>query len=184
MNINKRLIYSLRCPFTCDVHYVGKTINGMTRPMSHMTRTDEHKVTEWVDELKRLGHAPEVKVLEYVPNEVDMDGRERYWIQYYMNKGNLLLNINLVTPLLISTDLGQMLSEYHDSLDVLKIANFIKERRRQVNLDQPTFAKKCGIALTVLRKLEQGKTNMSYGAVLHVLKMFGCTLDVVRIRPV
>jgi hypothetical protein len=37
-NRGKRLIYSLRCPFTDDVHYVGKTTAGMVRPLKHLTK--------------------------------------------------------------------------------------------------------------------------------------------------
>lgn len=56
---------------------------------------------------------------------------------------------------------------------VKKLATFVKERRKEVHLTQEEFAERAGIALTVLRKIEQGKTNMNVNKVNLVLRMFG-----------
>ena len=53
------------------------------------------------------------------------------------------------------------------------IAEFVKERRKEVNLTQEEFAERAGVALTVVRKIEQGKTNMNMDKVNLVLSMFG-----------
>ena len=53
---------------------------------------------------------------------------------------------------------------------------FLKEKRKEANLTQEEFALKAGIALTVIRKIEQGKENLNLEKVNHVLKMFGHTL--------
>lgn len=53
------------------------------------------------------------------------------------------------------------------------LAEFVKERRKEVNLTQEEFADKTGVALTVLRKIEQGKTNLNMDKVNLVLSMFG-----------
>ncbi|WP_339920772.1 helix-turn-helix domain-containing protein [uncultured Flavobacterium sp.] len=37
------------------------------------------------------------------------------------------------------------------------IADFVKEKRNEVNLTQEAFPKLAGVALTVVRKIEQGK---------------------------
>ena len=37
------------------------------------------------------------------------------------------------------------------------LAQFVKERRKEVNLTQEEFAERTGVALTVIRKIEQGK---------------------------
>lgn len=42
-----------------------------------------------------------------------------------------------------------------------------------MNLTQEEFAERTGVALTVIRKIEQGKTNMNLDKVNLVLKMFG-----------
>ncbi len=56
---------------------------------------------------------------------------------------------------------------------VKSLADFVKERRRGVNLTQEEFAERAGVALTVVRKIEQGKTNLNMDKVNLVLRMFG-----------
>ncbi|QCK16533.1 type II toxin-antitoxin system Y4mF family antitoxin [Mangrovivirga cuniculi] len=53
------------------------------------------------------------------------------------------------------------------------LAKFVKERRKEVNLTQEEFAERAGVALTVIRKIEQGKTNLNLDKVNLVLQMFG-----------
>ena len=54
-----------------------------------------------------------------------------------------------------------------------QLADFVKERRKEVNLTQEEFAERAGVALTVVRKIEQGKTNLNMDKVNLVLQMFG-----------
>jgi y4mF family transcriptional regulator len=54
-----------------------------------------------------------------------------------------------------------------------QLADFVKERRKEVNLTQEEFADRTGVALTVVRKIEQGKTNLNMDKVNLVLSMFG-----------
>ncbi|MFB3388012.1 helix-turn-helix transcriptional regulator [Flavobacterium sp. LAR06] len=53
------------------------------------------------------------------------------------------------------------------------IADFVKKRRKQAGLTQEEFAMRAGVALTVIRKIEQGKENLSLSKVNQVLHMFG-----------
>jgi y4mF family transcriptional regulator len=53
------------------------------------------------------------------------------------------------------------------------LAEFVKEKRKEANLSQQEFAERAGVALTVIRKIEQGKGNLNLEKVNHVLKMFG-----------
>ena len=62
------------------------------------------------------------------------------------------------------------------------LADFVKQKRKEVNLTQEEFAEKAGVALTVLRKIEQGKENLNLKKVNQVLKMFGHTLAPVNER--
>ena len=57
-----------------------------------------------------------------------------------------------------------------------RLAGFVKERRKEVNLTQEEFAERAGVALTVVRKIEQGKTNLNMDKVNLVLSMFGHVL--------
>jgi len=54
-----------------------------------------------------------------------------------------------------------------------ELANFVNIRRKEVNLTQEEFADTAGVALTVIRKIEQNKTNLNLEKVNQVLKMFG-----------
>jgi y4mF family transcriptional regulator len=62
------------------------------------------------------------------------------------------------------------------------IADFVKKRRKQAGLTQEEFALRAGVALTVIRKIEQGKENFNLEKVNQVLKMFGHTLAPVNTR--
>lgn len=61
-------------------------------------------------------------------------------------------------------------------------AAFVKSKRKEVGLTQEEFAMKAGVALTVIRKIEQGKGNLNLEKVNHVLKMFGHELAPVSSR--
>ncbi len=62
------------------------------------------------------------------------------------------------------------------------LSQFVKDKRNEVNLTQEEFAERAGVALTVIRKIEQGKDNLNMEKVNQVLKMFGHTLAPVSAR--
>lgn len=64
------------------------------------------------------------------------------------------------------------------------LAVFVKERRKEVHLTQEEFAEKTGVALTVIRKIEQGKTNLNMENVNMVLRMFGHELAPVNSKEI
>ena len=53
------------------------------------------------------------------------------------------------------------------------LAAFVKEKRKEANLTQAEFAERAGVALTVIRKIEQAKGNLNLEKVNQVLRMFG-----------
>ena len=63
-----------------------------------------------------------------------------------------------------------------------QLANFVKQRRKEVNLTQKEFAERAGVALTVIRKIEQSKTNLNMENVNQVLAMFGHKLGSISIK--
>ena len=65
-----------------------------------------------------------------------------------------------------------------------QLAEFVKERRKEVNLTQEEFAERAGVALTVVRKIEQGKTNLNMNKVNLVLNMFGHELAPVNSKNI
>lgn len=59
---------------------------------------------------------------------------------------------------------------------------FVKSKRKEAGLTQQEFAEKTGVALTVIRKIEQGKSDLQLEKVNQVLKMFGHTLAPVSLK--
>tara|TARA_Y100000588_G_C13860170_1_gene755860 strand:+ start:182 stop:394 length:213 start_codon:yes stop_codon:yes gene_type:complete len=56
------------------------------------------------------------------------------------------------------------------------LSEFLKLKRKENQLTQEEFADRAGVALTVVRKIEQGKENLNMEKVNQVLKMFGHVL--------
>jgi y4mF family transcriptional regulator len=54
-----------------------------------------------------------------------------------------------------------------------KLAEFVKHKRKQAQLTQEDLASRAGVALTVIRKIEQDKGNLNLEKVNQVLRMFG-----------
>lgn len=62
------------------------------------------------------------------------------------------------------------------------LAVLVKTKRKEAKLTQEEFAGRTGVALTVIRKIEQGNQNLNLIKVNQVLKMFGHTLGPIQIR--
>jgi y4mF family transcriptional regulator len=69
---------------------------------------------------------------------------------------------------------------YANAYKVSELSDFVKTRRKQLGLSQEEFAEKAGVALTVIRKIEQGKENLSLSKVNQVLLMFGHILGPIK----
>ena len=63
-----------------------------------------------------------------------------------------------------------------------RLATFLKKKRKTTKLTQTEFAERAGVALTVIRKIEQGDTRLQLEKVNQVLKMFGHELAPVSQR--
>ena len=55
----------------------------------------------------------------------------------------------------------------------MDLSQFVKERRKLVNLTQPELAEKAGVGLRFVRELEQGKESLRIDKVNQVLRLFG-----------
>lgn len=161
----KNFIYGLQSPIDWKFYYVGCSSKNILRPYTHYYNTHNSNVAEWV---KTLGCEPMVVIFE---REVEfLFERETHWIQILKSRGEPLLNVSIPQPKNI---------EY---TTIVEIGNFIKKKRASVNLTQHEFAEKAGIALTVVRKLEQGNPRCHLPSVLQALKMFGATLIIGKLN--
>jgi hypothetical protein len=164
------IIYVLNCPITKKPVYVGKSTQGVERPFKHIEeKSHSDKVNRWVKHLKERGKEPQVYLVE---NDVDnnlLDAKETFWINYYLTKGNLLLNQKGIDPALL---LKRNTEEIDDPLS--DIRSYIINKRKLLKLTQGELAEKAGVGIRVLRELEQGKkTNFNTEPLFKILKLLG-----------
>lgn len=62
----------------------------------------------------------------------------------------------------------------------MKIAPFIKEKRKSLGLTQTDLAEKAGVGLRFVRDMEQGKPTLRLDKVNQVLDLFGSEMGVIR----
>ncbi|MFN8349082.1 MAG: helix-turn-helix transcriptional regulator [Spirosomataceae bacterium] len=60
------------------------------------------------------------------------------------------------------------------------IAQFVKEKRKNLKLTQVDLAEKSGVGLRFVRELEQGKATLRLDKVNQILDLFGCEVGPVR----
>jgi len=187
------LIYCLKCPFTNNVHYVGKSTQGLLRPTQHFKNSHSKKISEWVDDIKILGYKPIIEILEsnIPPNEI-VD-KEKYWIAKYLKNGSLLLNSSCVSYATIINEIiiNNNLTDDNDIFDntcekeddnilMKKISKIIKENRKKHNLTQPELSSKLNIGLRWLRKIESSNNSIMLNHLEKLLKAFNLKLIVVK----
>jgi len=56
---------------------------------------------------------------------------------------------------------------------LLTLSDFLKDKRKRLNMTQQQIAEKAGVGLRFIRDLEQGKTTLRMDKVNQVLKLFG-----------
>ena len=59
------------------------------------------------------------------------------------------------------------------------LSEYLKKKRKSLNLTQENLASKAGVGLRVVREMEQGKPTLRMGKVNQVLMLFGAELGVV-----
>lgn len=55
----------------------------------------------------------------------------------------------------------------------ISLSDFLKDKRKKLNLSQQQLAEKAGVGIRFVRDLEQGKTTLRMDKVNQVLKLFG-----------
>jgi len=161
----KYLIYGLKCPFTNDIHYVGKSSRGMTRPKQHMTGSHSEKIQEWVEGLTLLGYRPIVEVLEEC-NKENLDEREFWWINKCVSDGCILLNSHNI----IAADI-YLPSSYGGSL-VKGFLTQLKRARKKLRYTSEEVSKAVGISRKTLYEIERGNGSVHFNSVYKVISLY------------
>jgi DNA-binding XRE family transcriptional regulator len=171
--MEKFLIYGLYCPFTGNLHYVGKSTTCLVRPMQHMTESHSEKINEWVSQLKMLNSKPIVKVLEEC-TENNLDEKEKTWIKKATSDGCYLLNIAHNSTNKITSK-----KEYvFDDNDVMIIAETIKNGRHYHNFTQDDVCAMARISRPTLSMIEKGNKKALYNNIKKVLNVLGYELTI------
>lgn len=171
--MRKYLIYGLYCPFTDELHYVGKSTCGMVRPLEHLTKSHSEKINEWVAQLKRIGYVPIIKVLEEC-NEENIDDRELFWIKESKNNGCYLLNV-------MHNRSGGILTkkEYAaENIFYYKISDIIKQTRLSLDLSSERVSSLAGISRPTLVTIERSLEKTTLHNVKKVLDVLGLEIEI------
>ena len=87
-------IYTLTCPISGEVRYVGKAISLEQRLGTHLKQNKGTHKDNWIQSLKKKGLAPIIESIEEIVsvNESDWQEAERFWIETLRFLGCRLTN--------------------------------------------------------------------------------------------
>lgn len=87
-------IYSLNCPLTGEVKYIGKSDNPQKRLNQHISesKSKRSRKDKWINSLLSRNLTPILEILEQIPQN-KWKSTERKWIRNMKQSGVHLLNI-------------------------------------------------------------------------------------------
>ena len=87
------IIYTLECPLSNKIKYIGKTMNLKLRLYNHINKSKNKKTykDKWVNSLIIKGHKPIMNVLDIV-NENEWEFWEKFYISLFKSWGFSLTN--------------------------------------------------------------------------------------------
>jgi group I intron endonuclease len=93
------LIYSLKCPLTEHIRYVGQTKQKLEKRFSnHIWESKKNKKSyshkdNWIRKLLKVGLEPIIEIIEYVESDLNFAlEREMFWIKEFKKLGYNLVN--------------------------------------------------------------------------------------------
>lgn len=86
-------IYTLSCPITNEIRYVGITKNSLSKRFSqHLVERRNNKRKSWFSSLERKGLLPKIELLDEVEDDLWID-EEKFYISYFRFLGFNLVNM-------------------------------------------------------------------------------------------
>lgn len=89
---NKHVIYSLNCPLSGEIMYIGCTGNLKKRYYNHLSDLDYSLKSIWIFNLKRKNLYPTINILEEFDDDNIKYIVEKSWILLYSKINNNLKN--------------------------------------------------------------------------------------------
>ncbi len=155
----------------------------MRRPMQHLHESHSKEIREWVKDIGIIGYTPKIEILEDDIDPEYLNEREVYWIRKCIDDGCDLLNKQYNTYQNTIKTLDNVIQELPETQTVVKdISVELKALRRRVRWTQEEFAERMGIALTVVRKIEQGKNELSFSKLEWLMNSIGFKFEIKKIR--
>lgn len=151
--------------------------------MQHLSNSDLKKIREWVEDIAIIGYTPKIEVLEDNIEPEQLSDKEKYWVGKCINDGCDLLNESLKT---YSNAIKKIFERFDTKETKETVVNDIgiifKKIRNKHRLTQEEFADKMGVALTVIKKIEQGKTNLNFEKLEWLLNGLGFKFEIKNIK--
>lgn len=63
-------------------------------------------------------------------------------------------------------------------MDLAEIGKLIRDRRKELRLDQATLAALAGVGINALVRLERGSGNPRFDVLINILKTLGLTIHI------
>lgn len=131
-------IYTISCPETGVVVYVGQTANFNQRVANHLCQFINDPKSNWIKEVKRKGLKPKFEIVTLVESRLDAINVESELIRKYLSEGVDLLNVGYKKTYYKFDFEGNFISEVHG-------INNVRYNRLSylgyVYNDEPTFPK-------------------------------------------
>lgn len=167
-------IYLIQCPYTKVPVFVGTTMHDTIHDAIQDTIQDKEskqKVDTYIRILKSEGKEPTIIILEQNFKDILSIPKEQFWINYYTNKGNILLNQEGVHPQIFQSN---KFNKVNDEDPLSEVRNYVMGRRKVLKMSQQELSQKSGVGIRFIRELEQGtKTNFNTDTLLKVLHLIG-----------
>lgn len=148
------LIYGIIDPTNNTCVYVGKTTEGIKRPVIHLIHSHNTNLREWVDELFNNSLVPIITILEKGLTLENIDAREIFWINEYKKVNPNLFNKQLLqTPnecIEYSTEDLQYLS-----VMLQDVSSIVKSVRHKFNITQQELADLCKVNRGTISEAEK-----------------------------
>lgn len=148
------LIYGIVDPTNNTCVYVGKTTEGMKRPVIHLIHSHNVHLREWVCELFNNSLVPIITILEKGLTLENIDAREIFWINEYKK----------VNPNLFNKQLLQAPNEYIEystedlqylSVMLQDVSSIVKSVRHKFNITQQELADLCKVNRGTISEAEK-----------------------------
>jgi len=185
--MKENLIYGLRDPRNDIYYYIGKTTVGNKRPLTHLTKSHNLDVNNWVNELAILGLTPIIDIIEKNIELEFLAEREKYWIDYYYEINPELFNIQLLPDIIIKSRTEEDDAKFNSLINlVLDVGNILKTERVSRRITQDELSEKASLSRSTISLCENGNNATievikKYLAALKGIDILTKNLDCIRV---